>query len=104
MKLAPVLGLLALASVAEIVSSRDTTNLPEPAKVSPLRVEPKLAPPILEAPKQAEPILLRETVIKVRALPRRRPEFKREPEKLAWTCTGWQDSMVGGGYRACEWK
>ncbi len=25
-------------------------------------------------------------------------------KELTWTCGGWEDSAVGGGFKRCEWK
>lgn len=46
---------------------------------------------------------VRETII-VAKKPVRTAKAKVQAPAKQYVCGGWQDSQVGGGYRACEWR
>lgn len=63
-----------------------------------VRVEPK--PEVVEL----TPVIITVEPGEVKVAPRARRVARVEPAReKVWTCSGWNDSAAGGGYRSCEW-
>ena len=96
MKLASIVASMFVGLVLGTGIAVASASTPTPAHSTPV-LPVEVAPTALEVEHSTEPRVITIPEVTIRA---NKPARKAK----AWTCGDWQDSNVGGRYKACEWK